>query len=143
MTTELFCECPPRPGHYGGFTLHGGRVICSTCRRSTAKGQKAPTALPAVYASCYVRLVPIANMLGYALAAHGSLNRDGDFIAVPWTIECVEPERLVDEFAKALGWLKRDDHGSPGLKPHGRLSYTIVDVESGAWLDLAVMSRTP
>ncbi len=26
------CECPPRPGFYGGFRAEGGAVICNTCQ---------------------------------------------------------------------------------------------------------------
>lgn len=96
----------------------------------------------AIYAWAYAALLPVANEKGYALAVHGTLTRDADFIAVPWIEEAADPEVLVDACAAALGWMKRDDQGNPGNKPHGRLSYNIIDPESfgdhSRWIDLAV-----
>lgn len=36
-----------------------------------------------------------ARELGYALAVHGSIARDIDYLAVPWTDEAVDVEKLV------------------------------------------------
>lgn len=94
-----------------------------------------------IYAMAYAALVPVARFHGYALAVHGSLGRDADFVAVPWIELCSDPETLVDACAEELDWAKRDDHGAPGLKPHGRLAFNIIDPRSGLFIDLAVMPK--
>jgi hypothetical protein len=44
-----------------------------------------PGARPAAsYALLYPHLVELVRPLGYALALHGSMNRDFDMVAVPW-----------------------------------------------------------
>lgn len=50
-------------------------------------------------ATAYALLIPslmkAGREVGYALAVHGSLARDLDIIAVPWTDEAVSAERLI------------------------------------------------
>lgn len=101
--------------------------------------QEGPVA--GIYALAFMKLTPVAQAHGYALAAHGSFGRDLDLVAIPWAKIASEPEVLIDACAAALGWFKRDDKGSPGLKPHGRLAYNIIDMSTGCWVDLAVIPR--
>jgi hypothetical protein len=92
--------------------------------------------------------------LGYAIAVHGSLNRDIDLIAVPWTADAVSPRRLAEEvFAVAwhVNWLAHWSwfpargqeftlEGGPGIKPHGRLGWVInLTMGKGPYIDLSVM----
>lgn len=93
-----------------------------------------------------------ARELGYALAVHGTLKRDIDLLACPWTeqavpaVELAEALRVVAEkvngFA-APNELEVDEYfmeGSPGAKAHGRLSWTF-HLGGGPYIDLSVMPR--
>ncbi|WP_285055164.1 hypothetical protein [Pedobacter ginsengisoli] len=40
---------------------------------------------PQFYAVCFPKMQEIAKELGYNLVIHGSLNRDFDLIAIPWS----------------------------------------------------------
>lgn len=99
-----------------------------------------------------------ANELGYALAVHGSLLRDIDLIAVPWTLEAV-PARELAMALKAVvakhnnGVAEEIDHigmagsdyfheGCPGAKPHSRLVWSF-HLGGGPYIDLSVMQPAP
>jgi hypothetical protein len=111
----------------------------------------------------YVRvLLPalrcVAEQCGYALAVHGSLERDIDLIAAPWRICAVGPERVAEQifnvckcvtgFAKWCGnWDETSDFKpgpgtlpNPERKPYGRLGYSIL-LSGGPYIDLSVMPR--
>ena len=88
-----------------------------------------------------------ARRLGYALAVHGSMKRDVDLIAVPWTEDAVSAGELVKAFAEMCnGYLaqSRPGHGEryrvPTIKPHGRRAYSI-HLGGGPYIDLSVMPR--
>lgn len=88
----------------------------------------------------------VARMLGYTIAVHGSLARDLDLIAVPWTEEAKDPESLVTalcaEIKRRTGWGNGPKKGDYTQKPHGRIAMTIV----ATWhmhIDLSIMPRTP
>jgi hypothetical protein len=49
------------------------------------------------YAALYPALAEIARKHGYALAVHGSMQRDFDVIAVPWIENVGNPKDVVDE----------------------------------------------
>lgn len=100
-----------------------------------------------------------ARELGYAIAVHGTLKRDIDLVAIPWTAEAVdaheiaEAVRLVAE--SITGWAKlrvglEDSEyfrqGARESKPHGRLTWSFHLTEKfqgggGPYIDLSVMSR--
>ena len=94
----------------------------------------------------------VARELGYAIGTHGSMVRDIDLIAVPWTNEAVSAAELAEALRKRtqelcsaafLSDLERDEFflcGCPGLKPHGRLTWSF-HVGGGPYLDLSVMPR--
>ena len=58
-------------------------------------------------AASYALLVPMlaeaVRALGYALAPHGSLCRDLDLVAIPWTENAADPEAVVDAITEAIG----------------------------------------
>lgn len=95
------------------------------------------------YAKAYTVMVPVAREHGYALAQHGSMTRDLDVVAVPWVEEVSAPKDLAEALAAAIGWDLANGDGSPGWKPHGRLAITLVDNETGLWVDLSVMPTKP
>jgi len=87
-----------------------------------------------------------ARTLGYALGVHGSLERDLDLIAVPWTEEAVEESSLAsalcEETRRVLGWVDVAPGTYPQRRPHGRLAWSLrLTPESGPYIDLSVMPR--
>lgn len=118
---------------------------------------KPPTLAP-VYAVVFGPLSEVARKNGYALAIHGSVTRDCDLVAVPWTEEAIDAETLIERMREAIGWLIIED-GTPAArydqdacrwveaavenptrKPHGRLAWNF-HCDGGAVLDVSVMPR--
>lgn len=105
-------------------------------------------------------LQKISMNYGYALAVHGSVERDLDLVAVPWVKNALAPETLVMALQEAMTgysytrahWKKDARHGE---KPHGRKAYTLLIAaladdfdgmslghqQRHAWIDLSVMPR--
>lgn len=84
----------------------------------------------------------VSRNLGYAVAVHGSLARDIDLVAVPWTDQRVPPDKLAEAICGAvagvLGWCRTD--GQVGEKPHGRRAYTLIHAGHVGEIDLSVFS---
>ena len=84
-----------------------------------------------------------ARGCGYALAVYGSLARDIDLIAVPWTSNPDTAELLVQRLCGVLAGLvgraiyRREDDWSE--KPHGRRATTIILPGICPEIDLSVM----
>jgi hypothetical protein len=104
------------------------------------------------------KLMEAGRDLGYAICAHGSLARDLDVVAVPWTETAESAERLIIHLAAAVGGVFRNAgrrvtkedgteewetvHAStPTVKPHGRLAWTIHVGDHGLYIDVSVMPR--
>ncbi len=103
---------------------------------------KDPTFTP-VYAYVYPAMCEIARSKGYALALHGTMQRDFDLIAVPWVDEAVDAPELVAALEQVAGGyvfahptLGRE----PTPKPHGRMSWVLI-LDNGAFIDLGVMPK--
>lgn len=99
----------------------------------------APSYAPVYAAALYPDLAKLARGFGYALAVHGSLQRDFDLVAIPWTEDPADPEEVLaaitDQFAiRLLG-------GATG-KPHGRRAWTISIGHGACALDLSFMPAT-
>lgn len=102
-------------------------------------------------------LTEVARANGYALGLHGSMNRDLDLIAVPWTEDAKSAEELVEEMRKAVdGWLIKDGTKggrwdgekfvdatvkNPETKPHGRRAWSIHFCGHFFYIDLSVMPK--
>lgn len=108
-----------------------------------------PVSPAATYASFLPHLQEAARSVGYALAPHGSMARDFDLIAVPWTAEAESAERLIMCLIAASGGTldqrhKRGDTIVQGDKPtefpHGRLAWSIR-IANDLYLDVSVMPR--
>lgn len=105
------------------------------------------------YALLIPDLMKAGREVGYAVAVHGSMARDLDLIAVPWTNEAVNAERLVMHLMAAVDGRLRNGankpEGSeewvrvpgsePAPLPHGRLAWTIHIGHDGMYLDVSVM----
>lgn len=84
----------------------------------------------------------VARKHGYAIGVHGSLARDVDLIAAPWTDDASTARALVEAIAEALpGVINVRDHE----KPHGRRGWTIYPRfmwgQDRWYLDISVMPR--
>jgi hypothetical protein len=99
--------------------------------------------ITAWYAHVYPQLERIAWRYGYALALHGSMARDLDVIAVPWTEDAEDKEKLLRAFAKAVSRTEHERIGvpTPTKKSPGRNAYSLYLGFSGAYLDVSVMPR--
>lgn len=118
-------------------------------RREHAEEQDA---LPLGYVSLLPALIRVAKAKGYALAVHGSMRRDLDLVAVPWTEEAAPALEVAEAIIKASGGFLREraakeghPEGWPGTrdpaqKPHGRLAWSI-HLGGGPYIDLSVMPR--
>ena len=92
--------------------------------------------LPWRFAYLYADLVMLARNVGYSLALHGSMARDLDLIAVPWTDDAVSAQDLAHVIAEGTGRALSDFHE----KPHGRLAW-VIQLGGGPYIDLSVMPR--
>jgi hypothetical protein len=108
-------------------------------------------------ATAYALLIPIlmkaGREVGYAIAIHGSWARDLDVVAVPWTENAVNAERLILHLMTAVDgrlrngaskpegseeWIRK--HGSePAVMPHGRRAWSIHVGNEGLYVDVSVM----
>lgn len=86
------------------------------------------------YLVLYPVLREVARGHGYALAVHGSLQKDLDVLAVPWVEECSDPDVLAEALRDKSGG---QFVGGVGLKPHGRKAYTI-HLGLAGYIDLSV-----
>lgn len=105
-------------------------------------------------ASYYSALIPLLRVIavkhGYALALHGSMNRDCDLIAVPWQEWATDPLPMIIDMRDSVGGFFHSPDpqfeslikdGAPSKKPHGRLAYSIHLTDrglDGPYLDISV-----
>lgn len=93
----------------------------------------------AVYAAAmYPDLAEIARKHGYALAAHGSLARDFDLIAIPWIESAGDHQAVLDEILSTYAVTLL---GTGTEKPHGRIGYTLLCGWGSCSIDLQFMPR--
>ena len=101
-------------------------------------------ALPAaVYAWVFPQIREVARAHGYALGLHGSMARDLDVIAVPWTEDAKPAEELVAAVVQAIGgvfapWDEVPDR-NPACRPHGRRAWSIYFSGHMFYIDLSIM----
>jgi len=96
------------------------------------------------YAKTLGPLREVAKQLGYALTVHGSIKRDIDLVAIPWTRKACGPAHLAEalrkETERVIGFAVYGNDGPfPRRKPHGRKCWTIHF--NGTYIDLSVMPR--
>lgn len=95
--------------------------------------------MPALYSHRLAEIQGIARGSGYAIAVHGSMQRDLDLIAVPWSSDAVDGKRLVVRFCNLL-CLECDHLLKPSKMAHGRLVWTLM-MGGNCFMDLSVMPR--
>lgn len=91
---------------------------------------------PAMYVHRVHEVQTVANSCGYAIAIHGSMQRDLDVVAVPWVDEALPQEELIRRLCEWFGLEKAKSEE----KPHGRTAYTLL-MWGGLFVDLSVMPR--
>lgn len=89
-----------------------------------------------------------ARRCGYAIAVHGSVQRDIDLIACPWRDTAISGDRLIEnlvEVCRAVcGTARlREDDRNPEKKDCGRAAWSIYlsAHDDGPYLDISVMPR--
>lgn len=91
----------------------------------------------------------VAREYGYALAVHGSLARDIDLVAVPWTEQARDPDALLSDLKGAaigvFGRARLDPKDEWTDMPHGRRAKSIHVYCEGHffYFDISVMPRVP
>lgn len=89
------------------------------------------------YATLYPKLREVARQHGYALALHGSLVKDLDVVAVPWTEDAADPVTLAKALTtRAHGFIPE---GGIAERLHGRIAVTIHLVGPAGYIDLSIM----
>lgn len=78
----------------------------------------------------------LAREVGYALGVHGSLERDVDLIAAPWTDEAVPADALAEHIAQGMNGSVIDASD----KPLGRWS---CNIQIDGWFKLIDLSVAP
>lgn len=88
---------------------------------------------PLFYANCFQVLQQIAVEMGYNLLIHGSMNRDIDLVAIPWTNSPSSHVQLLDAFSKYLGVREygHEVYYHFSILPGGRSSY-VISLNRGA-----------
>lgn len=89
-----------------------------------------------------------AREVGYAVAVHGSMQRDVDLVAIPWVEEARSPMDLIKAIVAAIPGSFLSTRGSEMEqteqipRPHGRLGWVIwFGGTKGTYIDLSVMPR--
>ena len=98
-----------------------------------------PASNAPVYAALYAEFAEIFRKHGYALAIHGSLQRDFDVIAIPWVETPSEPTVIISELETTFAI---DAVSGPEQKLHGRIAWTISIGFGDSRLDLSFMPKS-
>lgn len=103
-----------------------------------------PVSITPAYVAFYPMLAEIARKHGYALAVHGSVARDMDLVAIPWTEDAKNMFELINalsEYASGVMSMMFSKavclHG-PEKKPHGRMAWTLT-IGNAAVLDVSIV----
>lgn len=68
----------------------------------------------------------LAREVGYSVGLHGSMQRDCDLIAAPWTEAAVSAQELIDHLCTGLNaFILGKQDPEPAQKPHGRLAWCL------------------
>jgi len=105
--------------------------------RTPAREKQRYKQRPLMYSDMFARATVIANENGYALAMHGSLVRDGDFLAMPWTDEAIDREVLIELIVDDLNGCIHSFED----KPHGRKAWTILFTSRADQLDISIAAQ--
>jgi hypothetical protein len=117
---------------------------CFDARKDSPVLRQANAAyIEALMAEMLPALRMAARGSGYALGVHGTLARDIDLLAAPWTEQADSAEFLVQRLCGVVaGFTGRAlTMQSWSDKPHGRRAVTIIHGGHDAEIDLSIMPR--
>jgi hypothetical protein len=97
----------------------------------------APSYAP-IYCAMYPELATIARDMGYALAIHGSLQRDFDLVCIPWAETAADPDAVIAAFCARFAIRVV---GVPETKLHGRVAWSISVAWGECAIDISFMPR--
>ena len=83
-------------------------------------------------------ITKLARECGYSIAIHGSLKRDVDLVAIPWTEEATGFPTLVGHINAGID---ARIIGQPENKPHGRVAVVLQIDGYFKAIDLSIMPR--
>ena len=108
------------------------------CARPTTTMTDKPLAnlMPALYSFRLEDIQRVGQQHGYAIAVHGSMQRDLDMVAFPWRAIVSYADELVAALCEALPAETLPD--DPEIKLHGRLAYTLL-MGGNLFMDLSVI----
>lgn len=101
---------------------------------------KKPSYAPLYAAAAYPMLAEICNSHGYALAVHGSLQRDLDLVAIPWD-EKVSTRRTLLKAITTKTAIKII--GRADKRRYGRIAYTLSVGFGECAVDLSFLPMKP
>jgi len=147
----VLCACPPMvvtgsvstivpapvPGGEAALAPLDPGVLAA--QAATAEGPRQQPRfryVPAFYGLYFTAMAETARELGWALALHGSMARDLDVMAMPWTADAATPEALVARIVERHGLIPGADGWE--AKPHGRRSHSLM-MGGHFYVDLSVM----
>ena len=91
------------------------------------------------YPLYYVSMAKTCREHGYALTVHGSMIRDLDLVAIPWTEDCSTEYVLIQSLIARHQLME----GNPVKKdkPHGRKAYVFIGFggEETGYIDFSIM----
>lgn len=146
-TCRLFTDGPRSPyplcGNNGPTDV--GSVCLPWLRAYVAaaeelKRENARLATQLVYERIVPKIVQIAKDHGYAIGIHGSLQRDCDLFAVPWSENSKPPDELAEAVRRHVNGTFEQPHPgmlNPEARPQGRLSWAI-HLDATRYIDLSV-----
>lgn len=92
------------------------------------------------YATIWSDLRNAADKCGWALALHGSLAKDMDIMAMPWTEDATDAEGLITKLAEVIGYFPAEVVLKLKVKKvRGRVAYAIPISGDGFYMDISVM----
>jgi len=136
---------PSQAANLGSIRVAPGLASCRETKMSIKNHDF--TSLVCIYAQLLPRIRETAKQLGYAVAIHGTMQRDFDLLATPWVEEAASPEELVNAIRDQVGGFIIGDltdlgriTEEPTRKPHGRLSWNIC-WGGKPFIDLSITPR--
>lgn len=93
-----------------------------------------------MYCAMYPDLAKLVREHGYALAVHGSLQRDFDLVCIPWVETPSDYQTVIDAIEAEFAVSKI---GAPEKRPHGRMVYTLAIGYGECFMDFSFMPMNP
>ena len=98
-----------------------------------------PKVRPVAYICHLPRIAAKAREFGYAICVHGSLQRDFDLVAIPWSDVASDEESLIQAICETAGGFRLENEQGCN-KPHGRRAW-VIHLGAGLYIDLSIMPR--